>query len=110
MTHTPVTEERRSVKPRSAAAGPGAFPVGRLEAGELEAGRLEAGELEAFGLRALNSIGVRLAQIFLITALIGVPLAASANQAGRALVPAWPWPCARQASPTSCRGREGEPG
>jgi signal transduction histidine kinase len=91
MTHAPIPEERRiigtkSVDPRSAAARPSAFPAGQLEAGELEAGELEAGELEAFGLRALNSIGVRLAQIFLITALIGVALAASANQAAQALV------------------------
>jgi len=36
----------------------------------------EAGELEAFGLRALDAVGVRLAQIFLVTVLLGVPIAA----------------------------------
>jgi hypothetical protein len=61
---------------RSAATRPDAFPPCRPE----------AGELEAFGLRALAAIGVRLAQIFLGTALLGVLLAAP-GQAGR-VVPA----------------------
>jgi signal transduction histidine kinase len=60
---------------RSVITRPDAFPPGRME----------AGELEAFGLRALTTIGVRLAQIFLVTALVGVPLAASAGQAGQTL-------------------------
>ena len=50
---------------RSTSAGPDAYP----------AGRPEAGELVAFGLRALDAIGVRLAEIFLVTTLLGVVLA-----------------------------------
>jgi len=42
---------------RSTAARPDAYPTGRPE----------AGELEGFGLRALDAIGVRLAEIFLVT-------------------------------------------
>jgi signal transduction histidine kinase len=61
---------------RSTSARPDAYP----------AGRLEAGELEAFGLRALDAIGVRLAEIFLFTALLGVVLAASSRHAGQAML------------------------
>jgi hypothetical protein len=46
--------------------GPGTFPAGR-----------PAAELEAFGLRALDTVGARLALLFLVTALAGIPLAAS---------------------------------
>jgi signal transduction histidine kinase len=46
----------------------------------------EAGELEAFGLRALDAVGVRLAQIFLVTVLFGVPIAASPHHVGPALI------------------------
>ena len=46
----------------------------------------EAGELEAFGLRALDAVGVRLAQIFLVTVLLGVPIAASPHHVGPALI------------------------
>lgn len=55
---------------------PDAFPAGR-----------EAGDLEAFGLRALDTVGVRLAQVFLVTALLGVPMAFSPHHLGRALLP-----------------------
>lgn len=54
---------------------PGVFPAGS-----------EAGELEAFGLRALDAVGVRLAQIFLVTVLLGVPIAASPHHVGPALI------------------------
>jgi hypothetical protein len=54
---------------------PGVFPAGS-----------EAGELEAFGLRALDAVGVRLAQIFLVTVLLGVPIAASPHHVGSALM------------------------
>jgi signal transduction histidine kinase len=70
-----------SANMRPTIAGPDAFPADRLEAGELE-----AGELEAFGLRALATIGVRLAEIFLLTALLGVSLAASAGHVGKTLL------------------------
>jgi signal transduction histidine kinase len=46
----------------------------------------EAGELEAFGLRALDAVGVRLAQIFLVPVLFGVPIAASPHHVGPALI------------------------
>jgi signal transduction histidine kinase len=61
---------------RSTAARPDAYPTGRPE----------AGELEGFGLRALDAIGVRLAEIFLVTALLGVALAASSRHAGQAML------------------------
>jgi len=54
---------------------PGVFPAGS-----------EAGELEAFGLRALDAVGVRLAQIFLVTVLLGVPIAAAPHHVGPALI------------------------
>jgi len=46
----------------------------------------EAGDLEAFGLRALDAVGVRLAQVFLVTVLLGVPIAASPHHFGPALI------------------------
>lgn len=46
----------------------------------------EAGDLEAFGSRALDAVGVRLAQVFLVTVLLGVPIAASSQHAGPALI------------------------
>jgi signal transduction histidine kinase len=52
---------------RTSAPGPGSFP----------AGRPAAGELEAFGLRALDTVGARLAIVFLATALAGILVAVS---------------------------------
>jgi signal transduction histidine kinase len=46
----------------------------------------EAGDLEAFGLRALDAVGVRLAQVFLVTVLLGIPIAASPHHFGPALI------------------------
>jgi len=57
------------------ARGPGVFPAGS-----------ETGDLEAFGSRALDAVGVRLAQVFLLTVLAGVPLASSPHHLGRALI------------------------
>jgi signal transduction histidine kinase len=54
---------------------PGAFPAGS-----------ETGDLEAFGSRALDAVGVRLAQVFLVTVLFGVPLASSPHHLGQALI------------------------
>src|SRR5581483_5262160 len=45
----------------------------------------EAGDLEAFGSRALDAVGVRLAQVFLVTVLLGVPVAAWPHHFGPAL-------------------------
>jgi len=54
---------------------PGVFPAGS-----------ETGDLEAFGSRALDAVGVRLAQVFLVTVLFGVPLASSPHHLGQALI------------------------
>jgi signal transduction histidine kinase len=48
----------------------------------------EAGDLAAFGSRALDAVGVRLAQIFLVTVLAGVPLASSPHHLGQGLITA----------------------
>jgi signal transduction histidine kinase len=58
--------------------------VARLDASRVD--RLAAGKLEAFGLGALTAIGVRLAEIFLLTALLGAPLAVSAGHVGKILL------------------------
>lgn len=52
---------------RGARSAPSTFP----------AGRPTAGELAAFGLRALDTVGARLALIFLATSLAGILLATS---------------------------------
>ena len=55
--------------------------------GSFAVGQPAAGELESFGLRALDAVGARLALIFLVTALVGIPLAANPGLAGRVVVP-----------------------
>ena len=62
------------VKPRLARWS-GVFPAGP-----------EEGDLEAFGSRALDAVGVRLAQIFLVTVLAGIPLASSPHHLGQGLI------------------------
>jgi hypothetical protein len=49
----------------------------------LPSGRPAAGDLDAFGLRALDAVGARLALLFLVTALVGIPLAANPGYFGR---------------------------
>ena len=61
-------------KPRRAGR-PDAFPPGR-----------ETGDLEEFGLRALDAVGVRLAQVFLVTVLLGVAMASSLHHFGQTLL------------------------
>lgn len=55
---------------RAAEQRPGSFPASR------------PADLEAFGLRTLDAVGTRLALLFLVTALAGIPLGAGVASAG----------------------------